>query len=90
MNLNAELQVLRDEVSALKQAMSDQVSALTEMVKLMARVKGERLTSAQVVERVGRTRQTITSMMRRGEFPEPCADGRWLVSEIMEWESAKR
>lgn len=74
-----ELQALREEVSALRQ-----------VVQLMARIKGERLTSAQVVERVGRTRQTITAMVRRGDFPQPCNDGRWLLSEIMEWEEKKR
>ena len=72
------------------QALKDEVTALKEVVMLMARVKGERLTSAQVVERVGRTRQTLTTMIRRGDFPAPCTDGRWLLSEIMEWEGAKR
>lgn len=72
------------------QQLQQQVAALTSAVQLMARIKGERLTTAQVVERIGRTRQTITSMVRRGEFPEPCKDGRWLLADILEWESDKR
>lgn len=76
--MEAELRALRAEVGALKEA-----------VQLMARIKGERLTTAQVEERIGRTRQTIMAMVRRGDFPEPCKDGRWLLSEILEWESTK-
>jgi len=71
------------------EALTSGLDALTSAVLLMAQHKGARLTSAQVVERVGRTRQTITNMVRRGDFPEPCTDGRWLLSDILEWE-AKR
>lgn len=77
--MEAELQALRAEVGALKEA-----------VTLMARIKGERLTTAQVEERLGRTRQTIMAMVRRGDFPSPCKDGRWLLSEVMEWEETKQ
>ena len=70
-------------------AVLQRLDALTSAVILMAQQKGARLTSAQVVERIGRTRQTITSMVRRGDFPEPCADGKWLLSEILEWEAGK-
>lgn len=72
------------------QALKEEVSALKEAVMLLARVKGERLTTAQVEERIGRTRQTITAMVRRGDFPSPCKDGRWLLSDILEWEEGKR
>lgn len=77
--MEAELQALRAEVGALKEA-----------VTLMARIKGERLTTAQVEERIGRTRQTIMAMVRRGDFPAPCKDGRWLLSDILEWEADKK
>lgn len=72
------------------EALRNQVNALTNAVTLMARVKGERLTTVQVEERIGRTRQTIMKMVRHGDFPEPCADGRWLLSDILEYESAKK
>ena len=70
-------------------SLQQQVAALTSAVILMAQNKGERLTTVQVVERVGRCRQTITAMVRRGDFPEPCNDGRWLLCEILEWEARK-
>lgn len=72
------------------EALRNQVNALTNAVTLMARVKGERLTTVQVEERIGRTRQTIMKMVRHGDFPEPCTDGRWLLSDILEYESAKK
>lgn len=72
------------------EALRNQVNALTDAVTLMARVKGERLTTIQVEERIGRTRQTIMKMVRHGDFPEPCTDGRWLLSDILEYESAKK
>ena len=71
------------------QTLQQQVAALTSAVQLMARIKGERLTTAQVVERIGRTRQTIAAMVRRGEFPPPCKDGHWLLADVLEWESGK-
>ena len=47
------------------QHLQQQVAALTSAVQLLARVKGERLTTAQVVERIGRTRQTIATLVRQ-------------------------
>ena len=69
------------------QHLQQQVAALTSAVQLLARVKGERLTTAQAVERIGRTRQTIATMVRRGDFPPPCKDGHWLLADVLEWES---
>ena len=74
------------EIEELKK----EVSRLTDAVIMMAQAKGDRLTTAQVTERVGRCRQTIMAMVRRGDFPEPCNDGRWLLAEVLEWESRKK
>ena len=63
------------------------VARLTEAVIMMAQSKGERLTTAQVTERVGRCRLTIMNMVRRGDFPEPCNDGKWLLADVLEWEA---
>lgn len=62
----------------------DRIQAL--MVRL-ARVRGERLTRAEMCERRGVTSHTITYRVRRGDLPKPGADGRWLLAEVMEWES---
>lgn len=73
----------------MTEALLERIDQLTKAVTLMAQQQGSRLTSAQVCERIGRTRQTISSMVRRGDFPEPCKDGRWLLADILEWEAEK-
>ena len=70
--------------------LEQEVARLTSAVIMMAQAKGDRLTTAQVSERVGRCRQTIMAMVRRGDFPEPCNDGRWLLADVLEWESKKK
>lgn len=72
------------------EALDQKMNLVLDALKLMAQAKGERLTTAQVTERIGRTRQTIMAMVRRGDFPEPCNDGRWLLAEVLEWESKKK
>lgn len=52
----------------------------------IARVRGLRLTRAEMCERLGVTSHTITYRVRRGELPRPSADGKWLLSEVIEWE----
>lgn len=70
--------------------LEQQVDRLTSAIILMAQTKGERLTTAQVTERVGRCRQTIMNMVRRGDFPEPCNDGKWLLADVLAWEAKKK
>lgn len=72
------------------EALRAEVSRLADAVTLMAQNKGDRLNTIQVTERVGRCRQTVMAMVRRGDFPEPCNDGRWLLAEVLEWESKKK
>ena len=76
-------------MQATIESLQQQLAALTSAVIMMAQSHGKRLTSAQVCERVGRTRQTITSMVRRGDFPEPCKDGHWLLADIINWENRR-
>ncbi|MBB3637168.1 helix-turn-helix transcriptional regulator [Variovorax atrisoli] len=52
----------------------------------IVRVRGLRLTRAEMCERLGVTSHTITYRMRRGELPKPGADGKWLLSDVIEWE----
>ena len=82
----SEIEALQKEVARLTKA----VAQATDAVILMAQNKGDRLSTIQVTERVGRCRQTVMAMVRRGDFPEPCNDGRWLLAEVLEWESKKK
>ena len=75
--------------TAVLERVGEELSQLRSAVMLMARQKGTRLTRAQVCERIGRCSKTLTVMVRRGDFPSPADDGRWLLSEILEWESRR-
>lgn len=54
---------------------------------LISRLQGERLTRAEMCRRLGISSNTLTARVRRKEAPTPGRDGKWLLSEVMEWES---
>lgn len=62
------------------------IDALTKAVQHLAQVNGARLTKAQLADRLGCHRNTLRSRVADKDFPKPCADGKWLLSEIIEWE----
>lgn len=62
------------------------IDALTRAVQHLAQVNGARLTKAQLAERMGCHRNTLRTRVAAKGFPKPCADGKWLLSEIIEWE----
>lgn len=55
--------------------------------QLIARLAGERLTRDEMCKRLQVVSKTLTDRVRRGVVPSPCSDGKWLLSEILEWES---
>lgn len=62
------------------------IDALTKAVQHLAQVNGARLTKAQLAERLGCHRNTLRARVAVKGFPKPCTDGKWLLSEIIEWE----
>lgn len=55
--------------------------------KLIAKLVGERLTRAQMLKRLGISSNTLTARVRAKQVPAPGADGKWLLAEVVEWES---
>jgi hypothetical protein len=55
--------------------------------QLIARLAGERLTRAQMLTRFGISSNTLTARVRGGDVPTPGKDGKWLLAEVLEWES---
>lgn len=68
-------------------AILERLNRIESLMTILARRGGDRLTRAEMCERLGVTSHTITYRVRRGEIPRPGADGKWLLSEVIEWES---
>ena len=71
--------------SAITQRLDDLTTAFITMAKLV----GARLNRAEVCDRMRVHRNTLTAYMRDKDFPKPCRDGRWLLSEVVAWEALK-
>jgi hypothetical protein len=69
--------------------MADRLDSLTSAVLLMARRHGTRLSRAEMCERLGVCGKTLTERVRAGKAPTPGADGKWLLSEVVEWEAQR-
>lgn len=70
-----------------EQAILRQLEILNFAVRAMVRDTGTRLTRAQMCERLGVSSNTLTARVRRGDVPTPGRDGKWLLAEVVEWES---
>ncbi len=65
----------------------DQVRQLKSAVQLMASMLGTRLDRAQLAERMGVHRNTLAKRLATDTtLPRPGKDGKWLLSEVIEWE----
>ena len=68
----------------------DRLDKLTSAFLLLARNTGARLTRADMCARLNICSKTLTARVRAGDVPTPGADGKWLLSEVVEWESLRR
>lgn len=71
------------EVEELRQS----VAELSASVILMAKTLGTRLTRDQMCDRLGVHRNTLAKMAQAPGFPQPDRTGKWLLSEVIEWET---
>lgn len=68
------------------QAIIQELHHLRQAVVTLTQFIGPRLTREQVRERLGVSNPTLNKRIELGQFPRPGKDGRWLLSEILEWE----
>jgi hypothetical protein len=68
-------------------AILQRLDSLTAAFVAMSRLVGARLTRAQMCERLGVSGKTLTDRVRRGIVPGPGTDGKWLLCEVVDWES---
>lgn len=65
----------------------ERIDKMTSAMQLMASMLGTRLDRGQLAERMGVHRNTLRSRMENDRnFPRPGRDGKWLLSEVIEWE----
>ena len=62
------------------------IELLTNAVQALSAMMGARLTRAQLSERLGVHRNTLAKRLAEPGFPLPGRDGKWLLSEVIEWE----
>lgn len=67
--------------------MIERLERLTSAVLFMAKNTGTRLSRADMCDRLGICGKTLTERVRKKKVPSPGADGKWLLSEVVEWES---
>lgn len=65
------------------------LDALTSAVANLAKIHGARLTRAEVCERLGIHRNTLRTYIESRGFPAAGRDGKWLLSEVIEWEAGR-
>lgn len=65
------------------------IDAMAEAMKLMAQALGTRLNREQMCERLGVHRNTLAKMAQAPGFPQPDRTGKWLLSEVIEWETRR-
>lgn len=76
-----EIPNMRREIDELRK-----LRAEVQEVRKMLRM---RLTRQQVCERLGVHRNTLASYIRDGRFPPPSRDGRWSLTDVLEWERVR-
>ncbi len=73
------------------EAMEAKIEVLTYAVQSLCLQLGGRLTRQQFAERMGVHRNTLSNMLARDRsMPRPGKDGKWLLSEVMDWEIRRR
>lgn len=68
----------------------ERIDKMASAMQLMASMLGTRLDRGQLAERMGVHRNTLAKrLMSDKAFPRPGRDGKWLLSEIIEWEQSQ-
>lgn len=69
------------------EALIQQVRILSTAVQMLCTQNGTRLNVQQFAERLGIHRNTLANRLKTDRtMPRPGKDGKWLLSEIIEWE----
>lgn len=68
----------------------ERIDKMASAMQLMAAMLGTRLDRGQLADRMGVHRNTLTKRLSTNrDFPRPGRDGKWLLSEVVEWEQRR-
>lgn len=67
-------------------AIIKRLELLTNTVQTLTSMLGARLTRAQLCDRLGIHRNTLSKRLLEPDFPLPGKDGKWLLSDVIDWE----
>lgn len=60
---------------------------LSRMERLIVTAFNRRLSREDMCERLDIGRNTLTRRIEAGKVPRPGADGKWLLSDVVAWET---
>lgn len=68
-------------------ALLERIDKMASAMQLMATMLGTRLNKEQLATRMGIHRNTLAKRLaQESTFPRPGKDGKWLLSEVIDWE----
>ena len=80
-----------DSIAKLLAELKEQLDILTHAVKALSVQHGGRLNRQQFADRLGIHRNTLKSFLDRDHLmPRPGDDGKWMLTEIIDWELRSR
>lgn len=65
------------------------IDALTTAVCMLAQSHGTRLNKAEMAERLGIHRNTLTKRSATKDFPKAGPDGKWALADVIAWEQGR-
>jgi len=63
------------------------VRSLQSTIAVLCSQMGARLSREQMCDRYQISRNTLATRVKAGSIPRPGADGKWLLSELVEFEA---
>ncbi len=68
----------------------ERIDKMASAMQFMAAMLGTRLDRGQLADRMGVHRNTLAKRLSTDrDFPRPGRDGKWLPSEVVEWEQRR-
>jgi predicted DNA-binding transcriptional regulator AlpA len=60
-----------------------------QLERLLVTTLNRRLSREDMCERLGVGRSTLTRRIAAKKVPRPGADGKWLLSDVVQWETGR-